>query len=419
MDTPARLPGSAERRLESVDALRGLAALAVVATHIPHFNLEPGHWNGVLFFPAHYGIKGVVLFLVISGFCIHLGTARRAARGEGLSCNWTAFWRRRFFRLYPPYLAAIGVSVLVMVCFWWRAMTFTEFTDYLINKFPADLLTHVLMIHNLFLDYFLGLGNGAFWTLGLEEQLYALYAIYLLLRSRLSASRTLAITGVITVLWFLGAGVIPWILNVPLVPVWFNWPFGLWTVWVLGAVAAEAYAGVITLPRWCYSRAVALICGGLGVLLYSPLLRFFHVVEFLLAWRGPESIILKVLSYFWAVNRLGDYAFAVAFFVLLNRWIAAETRGLPAGKLKRWLARVGVMSYSLYLVHLPVLSVAEAVFGACSIGHNLVGIPLRYLLCVPLCLVAAAGFFKVVESRFLNTPAGRPTLPAATRRQAA
>src|SRR5262249_26235624 len=55
MDT-ARLPGAGERRLESVDALRGLAALAVVTTHIPHFNLTPGHWNGLLFLPAHYGI---------------------------------------------------------------------------------------------------------------------------------------------------------------------------------------------------------------------------------------------------------------------------------------------------------------------------------------------------------------------------
>jgi peptidoglycan/LPS O-acetylase OafA/YrhL len=419
MDTTPRLPASAGGRLESVDALRGLAALAVVTTHIPHFTLEPGHWNGVLFLPAHYGIKGVVLFLVISGFCIHLGTARRAARGEGLSCNWASFWRRRFFRLYPPYLAAIGVSVLVMVCFWWRGTTFAEFTDYLAHKFPADLLTHLLMIHNLFLDYFLGLGNGAFWTLGLEEQLYALYAVYLFLRSWLPASRVLTITTAISLLWSLALGIIPWVLDRPLIGGWFNWPFGLWVVWVLGAVAAEAYVGVITLPWWCYSRGVALASGGLGVALYTPLLRCFHVPEFLIAWQGPESVTLKVLYDFWAINRLSDFAFAVAFFVLLNRWITSEARGLFTGKLKCWFARVGVMSYSLYLVHLPVLTVAEAVFAACSINHNLVGIPLRYLLCVPLCLAAAAVFFKFVESRFLNTPAVRSGLPTVTRRQAA
>jgi peptidoglycan/LPS O-acetylase OafA/YrhL len=424
MDTPPPCAGSktvrspADRRLEAVDALRGLAALAVVATHIPHFVLMPGHWNGLLFLPAHYGIKGVVLFLVISGFCIHLGTARRAARGGGLSCNWAAFWRRRFFRLYPPYLAAICLSLVVMGCFWWHGSALRAYADGN-RSFVGDLLTHLLMVHNLFPDYFLGLGNGAFWTLGLEEQLYALYAVYLLLRTRLPASRTWLITAGVTLLWVLGTGIIPWILDKPVLAVWFNWPFGYWAVWVLGALAAEAAAGVLRLPRWCYSRAVLLVFGGLGVACYTPFLGFFRVPQYLLAWWGPESMVVKLMADFWSVNRLSDFGFAVAFFVLINRWIDAETRGVQAGKLKQWLARVGVKSYSLYLIHIPVLGMAETVFHSFSIGHNLVGIPLRYLVCVPLCLGVATVFFKVVESRFLNTTLVRPAVPALPQRQAA
>jgi peptidoglycan/LPS O-acetylase OafA/YrhL len=418
MDIPLRSPGAAERRLQSVDALRGLAALAVVAAHIPHFVLRPGHWNGLLFLPAHYGIKGVILFLVISGFCIHLGTARRAVRAGGLSCNWAAFWRRRFFRLYPPYLAAIGLSLLVMVSLSWRGPTIRTYTDGKVS-FVGDLLTHLLMIHNLFDDYFLGLGNGAFWTLGLEEQLYALYAVYLLLRSRLAARWTWAFAAAITLLWFLGTGVVPGVLDRPVLAVWFNWPFGYWAVWVLGALAAEAAVGLIRLPRWCYSRVLLLAFAVVGVACYTPLLSFFRVPSHLVNCWGPESLVLKVMSDFWSANRLSDFAFAAAFFVMINRWIDAENGGVPAGKLGRWLARVGVMSYSLYLVHLPVVVVAETVFSACSIGHTLVGVPLRYLVCVPLCLAAAAAFFKLVESRFLNTPPTRPAVPAAVRRQAA
>jgi peptidoglycan/LPS O-acetylase OafA/YrhL len=424
MDTTPRLVGSqtgpvpTDRRLASVDALRGLAALAVVAAHIPHFVLIPGHWNGFLFLPAHYGIKGVVLFLVISGFCIHLGTARRAARGGGLSCNWAAFWRRRFFRLYPPYLAAIAFSLLVMVSIWWRGPTFHAYSDGKVSL-VGDLLTHVLMIHNLFFDYSLGLGNGAFWTLGLEEQLYALYAVYLVLRSWLPAARTFAISAAVTFLWFLGAGIIPAFLERPLLLVWFNWPFGYWAIWVLGALAAEAAAGVIRLPWWCYSRAMLLVFGALGVAWYPHLLGFLRVPQCLLAWWGPENPALKAMNDFWFMNRLSDFAFAVAFFVLINRWTDTEARGVPAGTLRQWLARVGVMSYSLYLVHIPVLAVAETLFDACSIGHNLVGIPLRYLVCVPLCLVVAAAFFRLVESRFLNTFRAPSALPAVPLRQAA
>src|SRR5205823_14160044 len=89
-------------RLTAVDALRGLAALAVLAIHVPHVRPPQGGRKQLLFLPAEYGTQGVTLFLVISGFCIHLGAARALARGAGARCDWAAFWRRRFRRLYPP-----------------------------------------------------------------------------------------------------------------------------------------------------------------------------------------------------------------------------------------------------------------------------------------------------------------------------
>lgn len=156
-------------RLQSIDMLRGVAALAVVAMHIPSW--APGGWRehpffflGLLF---DYGYLGVPLFIVISGFCIHLGTARgRVATGD-YRVNWLAYWSRRTYRLYPPYLAAIVFSLLVS---WGLGEAVTRN-----GLFGVDLLAHLLMLHNLTAEYANGLGNGAFWSLGTEEHLYLLY----------------------------------------------------------------------------------------------------------------------------------------------------------------------------------------------------------------------------------------------------
>jgi peptidoglycan/LPS O-acetylase OafA/YrhL len=405
MGTDADLPtatnevGAVNQRLRSVDACRGLAALAVLAVHIPHFSLEPGHLNGWLFFPVHYGFKGVIFFLVISGFCIHLRVAQRSARAW--SCDWVAFWRRRFFRLYPPYLAAILFSLLIILGCNWRMIASQRYTVARVS-FLGDLVTHLLLVHNLFPKYSLGMCNGAFWTLGLEEQLYLLYAAYLLLRCRLSAASAFLATLAMSFTWCLVAGILPFLQNRPDSIGWFSWPFGVWSIWVLGAVSAEAYARVITLPRWCYSKGAILVFGGLGILCYDPLLGILHVTQLVSSWSGPNGVTTRLVGYFWFTNRTGDFAFAVAFFVVINRWIRAETAGRPGGPIMHWLARVGTMSYSLYLTHWPVIAAAKISLQSLPFGKNLIPVSLRYLVEVPLALAVAKVFFQIVERRFLH-----------------
>jgi len=265
-------PGTGGRRLGSIDVLRGLAALAVVFVHIPRVMLVPGHATGLLFLPSYLGSRGVILFLVLSGFCIHLRVAEGLAQGKGVSWKWTAFWRRRFVRLYPPYLGAIVFS-LVLSCFF----VYPPWTIYGRGKtsLAADLGSHLLMIHNLLPAYAFGLYNPVFWTLGLEEQLYLLYAVFLLLRWLLPVRLAYAIPGAVACAWFVATEVTRVLFHwTPLQSVaWAaGWPFGLWFVWLLGALAAEVQAGALTLPRWCYQLWVALLFLGLGVFLDGAVL---------------------------------------------------------------------------------------------------------------------------------------------------
>ena len=75
-------------RLQSIDALRGIAALGVVLYHavLQTPNLVPNNffrWPvNLLQFVSSFGYIGVFLFFVISGFCIHLQWAKSRAAGK-------------------------------------------------------------------------------------------------------------------------------------------------------------------------------------------------------------------------------------------------------------------------------------------------------------------------------------------------
>jgi peptidoglycan/LPS O-acetylase OafA/YrhL len=183
------------------------------------------------------------------------------------------------------------------------------------------------------------------------------------------------------------------------------WPFAWWFAWSLGAVAAEGYTGAIRLPRWCssYLTLFALALAGIACnripvqhvsLLYPGVLgrvsRLLHVVD-------VEPLLMLVTG-------ISEFLVAGAAFVLLNRLVIDEQSGAFRGRLARGLGAVGVMSYSLYLTHMPTLHVLHGVMDS---GVTLASTGLRLLVMVPACLAVAACFFWAVERHFLNTsPAG-------------
>jgi peptidoglycan/LPS O-acetylase OafA/YrhL len=101
------------RRLLAVDALRAVAALMVLLLHSP-LNVVTDPLALQLVFPlAVIGGSGVGLFLVISGFSIHLRWAARPDANHQFSLR--GFWARRFWRLYPAYYVALALSIVLLV----------------------------------------------------------------------------------------------------------------------------------------------------------------------------------------------------------------------------------------------------------------------------------------------------------------
>ena len=398
MNQPLEVRSSAAlvaERLIGIDILRGLAVLVVVMNHTPHYAMG-GFRENPWFFPAllmDYGYLGVPLFVLISGFCIHRRASINQLKRGVWSLDWIAFWKRRFWRLYPPYLAAIVLSVFC-------AVLLHDKSPGIAASIGPDTATHLLMVHNLTADFSGGLGNAALWSLGMEEQLYLLYFLLFWMISRRSHAVAIVIAASTTIAWrCISSGACHAELP-PLIPntfgvlgSWGLWPFSFWLHWALGALAVDAYFGNCRLPRWCSSLTSGFFIGAIGVL--TNRLTF----DFLGKTSLASLVDLEALAeYSPRVSNVGELAFAVAFFCMLNWCVEHKTHFLLQNFVATLIARIGKVSYSIYLVHLPIIYTLEKYV---PFGHSPVEWILRMVIYVSVSLITGTAFFWLVERWFL------------------
>lgn len=320
--------------------------------------------------PMDLGKRGVELFLVISGFCIHMGYARARSQCEDVRLDFIRFWKRRLIRLYPPYLASMALSLGIGILYatmrarreglpLWPPDPYVSGA-----QLGADVLTHLLMIHIFFYPFSGGVYNGVFWSLALEEQLYALYFPLRGLFRRLNVWRAMGAVTLIC-LGFRALG----LLGEPF-PWWIQGP-ARWIEWSLGAVALEVFVGRAALPRFLRSPLTAAALLGLAALCeYS--------------WMIGQPGLKVVGSPLWGLG----------FFCLMNAAIHRETAGGIRSRPARLLASVGVWSYSLYLVHIPAMTLSRGILRASGLDDQFL---LLHLGCPAFALVASYLFFRFIE----------------------
>lgn len=372
-------PEKSSKRLQSIDALRGIAALGVVLYHGvgPHPTIQHGFFN-YLVVPFQFlfaqGYVGVFLFFVISGFCIHLQWAKARATSTPYEITFKAFWKRRLRRLYPPYLFALALFL--------GMMAFTSGID-LTHFFIYDIVMHLLMLHNLDPQTCYSI-NGVFWTLAIEEQLYLAYFALLFMRVRWGWRTALIVCVSARVGWFFLAYFAYRLYNVGI-------PVGEaaashWLTWALGAISVEAAVGLIKIPRWCRDIRVGVTALATAVTL---------------------SYLLPEVNQGGVLHTLGSLAlhpvWGIGFFVLVNYVVKAEEGWRARFKTPefiRALAYVGIFSYSLYLTHQLVVMVSWrfVVNGWPSVVNSL-------LIIAPVCVAFAWVFFLFCERPFMKAPA--------------
>jgi peptidoglycan/LPS O-acetylase OafA/YrhL len=318
-------PASGER-IVGIDHVRGLAILGVFLTHSLYatFQYDRLGWNGwfrsfhapasfLVLSPLVIGGLGVAMFFAVSGFCIHLSHVRSSRK------DFPVFFVRRFFRIYPPYLLALAIFALVYPLT--RVAVYSHIGVIQIGS-------HLLLLHNFDKDTFFGV-NGSFWSIAIEVQLYVLYPLLLMLVQRLGWGGALWLTGVIEIglraNTFLGV----FHPGPHLASVLYDGPLFYWFSWGLGAkLADDQLAGrPLILARWPLWLLVGLV-----------------PVAFVFKPMFPFTFTLTALATTCGIAKL------------LSRPHA--TLPAPAFLLKH-IGQVGVVSYSFYLLHQPIVNLVH------------------------------------------------------------
>jgi peptidoglycan/LPS O-acetylase OafA/YrhL len=120
-------------------------------------------------------------------------------------------------------------------------------------------------------------------------------------------------------------------------------------------------------------------------------------------WLVPVWMALGVFTNRFAPVALAPLAWGMAFFTLVNYGVFQERAGTwTPGRLQLWFAKVGVFSYSIYLVHHPVRGLVKRVLERFIIGGNLLVFIAANVVVVIAGYFAGRAFFALVERRFIN-----------------
>ncbi|CCW18100.1 O-antigen acetylase [Sphingobium indicum BiD32] len=292
-----------------IDGLRALAILPVLLFHAH----VPGFGGGYV---------GVDIFFVISGYLITGIIAREIDEGR---FSLVRFYERRFRRIVP----ALGLMILVVL-----GISALLYLPGDLEGVPRSALAATLFASNLwfFTDtgYFAGGADVKpllhTWSLAVEEQYYIGFPILLMVMARIAP----------------------------------RWRTGVVLIIAAGSLALSIAMQRDTSGFAFYllpARAWELLAGALLALGVVPALRVRWLRE-LVAWSGIAAIALAVGCYDRGTLFPGIAAIAP---VLGAAALIHSAPGTSAGRLLGWspLVGVGLVSYSLYLWHWPVIVFTE------------------------------------------------------------
>ena len=335
---------SARIYLDGLTGLRGLAALWVALWHLwgfagrPVYGFDLGGRHVDLTPLIRTGWAGVDIFFVLSGFVLGLAFCQ-AWLGNRPPLRPGDYFRRRLLRVLPAYYVQILLLVLML------ALTGARLPSL------GDLLPQLLMIHNILGSPDSQL-NPVYWTLPVEFDFYLLLPVLAL--------------SIVPPRWFtllLGAFVLVLVYRYSLFTLvvqemptglkswWLNQLPGRLDQFVSGMLAAWLFSaarekGLETsrLFRW---RGLLLLVG-LGA--FAGLAWYIH-------WRQPIGAVnVEGLTYWgghWSLFLWNSLAgFSIALVVLAT---ALGTRLTDRLLANRGVMYLGLISYSLYLWHFPLM----------------------------------------------------------------
>ncbi|MGN8030867.1 acyltransferase family protein [Pseudomonas sp. 22189] len=358
-----------ESRYESLDGLRGIAALVVVFAHA--MLMQPFFW--ALHYGPHDGQRSqietliadspirllwggdnaVILFFVLSGFVLTLPWT------NGRQLSYGSYLISRFCRIYLPYLAAMIISLILAVTIGGAkipgASEWVNLYAWANNYYWLDIPSMLLMLGNDFSTWI----NNPTWSLVWEMRVSLLFPllVFPVIRWRMA--------GVVAV------------------------AAGLWVALAVSQAVAAANpseAAMLGRPHLTFYYAAFFLMGAVLAYYRDVLIRLSSLGG------GDVSVLMIIVGlWIWFTNWAAQAELMKGVGAALII-VASVSAGLPRQFLTtapvQWLGRV---SYSLYLVHVPILLVAEySLFQ--YLPHSTIA-----LIAIPAALVIAELFYRAVE----------------------
>jgi peptidoglycan/LPS O-acetylase OafA/YrhL len=381
---------AARARLEALTGLRFLAAFHVVLFHAALWERWPGP-DSVRHI-ASAGYVAVGLFFMLSGFVLTY------THGGPDPVPRASFYAARFARIYPVY----ALSLLLALPFALR----THLEHGGLGRFLAEGLATVSLLQSWHPGFALA-WNPPGWSLSVEAFFYASFPFLAPRLVVLSPRRTLAV--MVGALLLLLALPVAWGLGTPE-----GWSTrydteGLW-------LDVLRYHPLVRLPEFVLG-----IC--LGRLFAHPPLRAAFARHAGLLATSAAGLILGVLAlgprvpYVLLHNGLLVPAFAVLLLAL------ATDEGLPARLLRHpGLVRLGEASYSLYILHTPLVMMFRSV-GSRVLGREVLDTPAFVAGSIAFTVVASLVSYRLVEQplhrrlrrAFATTPKAPPVTAPSPR----
>lgn len=354
----------ANNRQNTFDFMRLVAALAVVVEHsVRHLDTQ------FLWHTPHDNFwfnGGVATFFILSGMMVYKSAQRCHAEGR----PWFDFYQNRALRIMPAIYAYFVILVVLLL-----ATGFIAPNQLVTVQFAAFAASNLFLIpvwSPPMLDEFgIGVVNGSLWTIPVEVSFYLIVPLIVLLAARKGA-RTMALTLLATA----GVGV------------------ALYVAFGLGSeVIAWKLYGVSFLPHlWWFALGI------LGGLIWSKLPQ-----------RGWLAAIAVVVYFVFAKLPLEPGAAFVANAVAaIPLAYAAIWFGYNGPKvLSRFTARIGDLSFSVYIWHMIVVNLLVS-WGARD--WSVPGTLLIFGVVVACMLVASASWWLVerpalTRKRYTSTTA--------------